>query len=176
MSSVLFKKKYLDTHEASIKLLADFCRMKSSTLTDYYKEHLSEFRLWNQLSHSDDYIYFTYNLGESISIDETAFSNGELYTIITNKDGHGKKGALVAMIRGTKAEEVNKYLKKIPEGKRRKVRNITLDMAGSMYQIAKKCFPNATQTIDRFHVQKLMSFGIAGSSYTVQMAGNGTGE
>lgn len=29
-------------------------------------------------------------------------------------------------------------------------------MAESMYQIAKKCFPNATQTIDRFHVQKLM--------------------
>ena len=146
----------MDTHEVSIKSLADFCGMKSSTLTDYYKEHLSDFRSWNQISHSDDYIYFTYNLGESISIDETAFSNGELYTIITNKDGHGKKGTLVAMIRGAKAEEVCKRLNKIPEGRRKKVRNITLDMAGSMYQIAKKCFPNATQTIDRFHVQKLM--------------------
>ena len=61
------------------------------------------------------------------------------------------------MIRGTKVEEVYKRLKKIPESRRRKVRNITLDMAGSMCQIAKKCFPNATQIIDRFHVQKLMS-------------------
>lgn len=61
------------------------------------------------------------------------------------------------MICGTKVEEVYKLLKKIPEGRRRKVRNITLDMAGSMCQIAKKCFPNATQIIDRFHVQKLMS-------------------
>jgi len=141
----------------SIKSLGDFCHMKSSTLTDYYKNHLSDFRSWDQLSHSEDYIYFTRNLGESISIDETAFSNGELYTIVTNKDGHGKKGTLVAIIRGTKAEDVYKRLKKIPEGKRRKVRNVTLDMAGSMYQIAMRCFPNATQIIDRFHVQKLMS-------------------
>ncbi|WP_262904317.1 transposase [Chryseobacterium rhizoplanae] len=28
-------------------------------------------------------------------------------------------------------------------------------MAGSMKRIAKRCFPNAVQVIDRFHVQKL---------------------
>ncbi|MFN8365154.1 MAG: transposase [Cloacibacterium normanense] len=28
-------------------------------------------------------------------------------------------------------------------------------MAGSMKLIAKRCFPNATQVVDRFHVQKL---------------------
>ena len=44
----------------------------------------------------------------------------------------------------------------IPEGKRRMVKNVTLDMAGSMRQIAKKCFPYATQIIDRFHVQMQM--------------------
>ncbi len=32
---------------------------------------------------------------------------------------------------------------------------MTLDMAGSMKLIAKRCFPNAIQVIDRFHVQKL---------------------
>lgn len=75
-----------------------------------------------------------------------------------------------------RTEEVNKYLKKFQKvNAGKKSGNITF-MAGSMYQIAKKCFPNAIQTIDRFHVQKLMSFGIAGSSgMTVQMAGNGTG-
>lgn len=46
---------------------------------------------------------FPSNLGEHLSIDETSFSNGELYTIVTNKDGHGKKGSLIAMIKGTKA-------------------------------------------------------------------------
>ena len=53
--------------------------MKSKTLNDYYKEHLSNYRSWNQLSHAEEYICFKNNLGENISIDETAFSNGELY-------------------------------------------------------------------------------------------------
>ncbi|MFC3157308.1 transposase [Chryseobacterium arachidis] len=35
-----------------------------------------------------------------------------------------------------------------------KVKEITLDMAGSMKLIAKRCFPYAMQVIDRFHVQK----------------------
>ena len=130
--------------------------MKSCTLTDYYKEHLSGFRSWNQLSHADEYIYFPDNISDSISIDETAFSNGELYTIVTSKSGHGSHGTLVAMIRGTRSEDVCKHLMMIPEDKRMKVRNITLDMAGSMFQISKKCFPKATQIVDRFHVQKLM--------------------
>lgn len=29
-------------------------------------------------------------------------------------------------------------------------------MGGSMNLVAKKCFPNAEQVIDRFHVQKLV--------------------
>lgn len=130
--------------------------MKSKTLNDYYKEHLSGYRSWNQLSHAEEYMYFKDNLGENISIDETAFSNGELYTIVTNKDGHGKHGTVIAMIKGTKADDVCRYLMKLPEGKRRMVKNVTLDMAGSMRQIAKKCFPYATQIIDRFHVQMQM--------------------
>jgi hypothetical protein len=31
------------------------------------------------------------NLGKRLSIDETALSNGELYTILTNKAAKGKK-------------------------------------------------------------------------------------
>ena len=130
--------------------------MKSKTLNDYYKEHLSSYRSWNQFSHADEYMYFKDNLGENISIDETAFSNGDLYTIVTNKDGHGLHGSVIAMIKGTKADDVCRYLMKLPEGKRRMVRNVTLDMAGSMRQIAKRCFPCVTQIIDRFHVQMQM--------------------
>lgn len=33
---------------------------------------------------------------------ETCSSQGELYTIITNKAAKGKKGSLVAMIKGTR--------------------------------------------------------------------------
>jgi transposase len=140
----------------SIKSVATFCHMKSSTLTDYYKEHLSGYRSWDQLDHADEYVCYAQNIGENISIDETAFSNGELYTIVTNKDGHGKNGTLIAMIKGTKVEDVCKRLLSIPEEIRNKVKNITLDMANSMYGMAKRCFPKAEQVIDRFHVEKLM--------------------
>jgi len=82
-------------------------------------------------------------------------SNGELYTILTNKAAKGKKGVLVAMVKGTKAEDVIEALKIIPLRQRRKVKEITLDMASSMSQIVRQCFPKATRVIDRFHVQKL---------------------
>ena len=95
------------------------------------------------------------NIGKQLSIDEVALSQGELYTVVTNKKAKGRAGAIVAIIAGTKSEEVIKYLQKIPEGKRRKVEEITLDMAGSMKLISRKCFPTATRVIDRFHVQQL---------------------
>ena len=90
-----------------------------------------------------------------MSIDETSLSNGELYTILTNKAAKGKKGSIVAMIAGTKADVVISIIEKIPLKQRNKVTEITLDMAANMGLIAKKCFPNATRVTDRFHVQKL---------------------
>ncbi len=50
---------------------------------------------------------------------------------------------------------MSEILKKIPEYKRNKVKEVTLDMAGSMKKIVTQCFPKAMQVIDRFHVQKL---------------------
>lgn len=95
------------------------------------------------------------NIGENLSIDETAFTNGELYTIVTNKAAKGKKGALLAMIKGTKAENVIQILSKISKEQRLKVKELTLDMAGNMGLIVDKSFPKASKVIDRFHVQKL---------------------
>lgn len=59
------------------------------------------------------------------------------------------------MVRGTKAEVVSKILQKIPLKQRKKVKEVTLDMAGNMGLIVKKSFPVEVQVIDRFHVQKL---------------------
>ena len=59
------------------------------------------------------------------------------------------------MVAGTKAETVISIIEKIPLKQRNLVKEITLDMAGNMGLIAKKCFPNATRVTDRFHVQKL---------------------
>ncbi|WP_317129759.1 ISAon1 family transposase [Gillisia hiemivivida] len=120
-----------------------------------YKDYLSDFKVWDQKGHAKQWLLFAQNLGSHLSLDETAFSNGDLYTILTNKKAKGKKGALVAMVKGTKAENVIKILHKIPLKQRKMVKEITLDMAGNMGLIVKKSFPNATLVIDRFHVQKL---------------------
>lgn len=98
---------------------------------------------------------FSNNIGSHLSLDETAFSNGDLYTILTNKKAKGRKATIVAMVKGTKAETVIKILHKTPLKQRKKVKEVTLDMAGNMGLIIRKSFPNATLVIDRFHVQKL---------------------
>jgi transposase len=113
--------------------------------------------MWNQKSHAKEWLIFPENIGKRLSIDETSLSNGELYTILTNKAAKGKKGSIVAMVAGTKAELVIAVIEKIALKQRNLVTEITLDMAGNMGLIAKKCFPNAIRVIDRFHVQKLAS-------------------
>jgi transposase len=92
-----------------------------------------------------------------LSLDETSLSNGELYTILTNKNAQGKKVAIVAIVKGTKASDVIHILDKILLENRNMVAEVTVDMAGSMNLIAKKCFPKTEIVTDRFHVQKLAS-------------------
>lgn len=92
-----------------------------------------------------------------MSIDETAVSKDELYTIITNKDAHGGKGALIAILEGIKASSINLCLTKIPEGLRNTVTEVTVDMSVPMEAIIRESFPKATIVTDRFHVQQLIT-------------------
>jgi transposase len=105
------------------------------------------------------WLLFPENIGKRLSIDETSLSNGELYTILTNKANKGKKGTIVAMVAGTKAETVIAIIEKIPLRQRNLVEEITLDMAGNMGLIAKKCFLNATRVTDRFTLIFYLNFG-----------------
>ena len=107
------------------------------------------------MSHAGDWLLFDENLGESLSIDETCLSSGEVYTFLTNKAGKGGRGTLVAVVRGTKAEDVIRVLEKIDLSKRKTVKEITLDLSSSMMIIARTVFPKPLITSDRFHVQKL---------------------
>ncbi len=100
---------------------------------------------------------FPENIGPYLSMDETSLSRGELYTIITNKDAKGKKGALVAMVKGTVSKAVIAVLHRLPEDLRNQVKEITIDLAPTMELIAKRSFPKAIIVSDRFHVQKLAS-------------------
>jgi transposase len=126
-------------------------------LQRYYRDKLSEFKTWEFKNSAQKGLIFPKNIGARLSIDETSLSHGELYTVVTNKEAKGKAGTLVAILEGTKSEHIIPLLQKIPLRERNKVKEITLDLAGNMGLISKKCFPNAVQVIDRFHVQQLAS-------------------
>ena len=145
----------MDNHPISSRSLEKHYLIDGDQLGQQYKDHLSDYHQWEQKEHAQEWMIFPDNVGEQLSIDETSLSNGELYTIVTNKAAKGRKGVLVAMIKGTKSETIIERLLHIPQRLRKRVVEITLDMAGSMHQIVKKCFPKAVRVIDRFHVQKL---------------------
>ena len=66
-----------------------------------YRDYLSEFKKWKKLPHAKDWLIFPENIGKRLSIDEVALSQGELYTVITNKKAKGRAGSIVAIIKGT---------------------------------------------------------------------------
>lgn len=145
----------MDNYPVSSRGLEKHYHINGDQLGQQYKDHLSGYHGWEQKPHAQQWMLFPDNMGIHLSIDETCLSNGDLYTILTNKAAKGRKGVLVAMIKGTVAETVISILEKIPRRKRLKVEEVTLDMAGSMNKIVFQCFPRASRVIDRFHVQKL---------------------
>ena len=123
-----------------------------------YKRHLSGYRQWKDSTeglHAEQWLVFPQNIGPHLSIDETSLSRGELYTIVTNKDAHGRKNAIVAIVRGTDAVTVIHALRQINSVLRNMVTEVTLDLSDSMNKICRIAFPRASRVIDRFHVQKL---------------------
>ncbi|GAB4052164.1 hypothetical protein [Spirosoma litoris] len=60
-------------------------------LARQYRTHLSDFQNWPQRSHAKQWLLFPQNLGTHLSLDETSLSQGELYTILTNKAAKGGK-------------------------------------------------------------------------------------
>lgn len=100
---------------------------------------------------------FPNNFGNDMSLDETSLSNGEVYTILTNKAAHGGRGALAAMVRGVASDTVSAILKKVPRELRRGVRTVTTDLSSDMMLTVRTVFPKAKLINDRFHVQQLMT-------------------
>ena len=69
-----------------------------------YKQSISNFKNWKQKSHAEDWILYPENLSYHLSLDEVALSDGELYTVLTSKKAMGRKGSIVAIIKGTKSD------------------------------------------------------------------------
>ena len=145
----------METIATTCHSLDRFYHINGDTFERQYKEVLSGYRQWRELSHADEWLIFPENVGKRLCIDETSMSNGELYTIVTNPERNAGRGTLVAIIEGVASENIIKTLQLIPEDKRNIVEEVTMDLSNSMHLIVRRCFRNAKRTIDRFHVQKL---------------------
>lgn len=139
----------------SISQIAVLNYLEESTLEKQYKEHLSDYRDWQQRVDVDALVY-PQNIGPRLSIDETSLHKGELYTVITNKEAKGQKGSLVALVKGTSNKVVSRALEAIPLMARTSVLEITADLDNSMDWICRTNFICATLVADRFHVQALV--------------------
>lgn len=112
------------------------------------------------MGHAGEYVLFPENMGADLSLDETSLSNGDVYTILTNKAAHGGRGALVAMVRGVATDTVTRILRMMPPEASEAVRTVTTDLSSAMMLTARRSFPRAMLVNDRFHVQKLVSEAI----------------
>ena len=145
----------MEPSPVTCRTLEEFYHIDCHTFEKQYKEVLSGYRKWEQLSHADEWILFPENMGLHLAIDETSLSNGKLYTFVTNHDACTRECSLVAAVAGTKSEDVIAVLQRIDEESRYAVKEVTLVLSDSMRKIVRTAFPKAGRVIDRFHIQKL---------------------
>lgn len=145
----------METSPVTCRTLEEFYHIDGHTFEKQYKESLSGYREWEQLEHADEWLLFADNIGPRLAIDESSLSNGELYTFVTNRDARTRERSLVAVVAGTKSEDIIAVLLRIDGDKRNEVEEVTLDLSDSMRKIVRTAFPKASRVIDRFHIQKL---------------------
>ena len=149
----------MDNEPVTAKSLSHTYMIDGGTFEKNYKDVLSDFRSWEQSPHASDWVLLPENMGAHLGIDETSFCH-DVYTILHNKDGHGGKHTIIAIVKGTKPSEVIKRLMQLPESIRLKVTDVTMDLSNSMGAIAKAVFPKAVIIRDCFHVIQRGSDGI----------------
>lgn len=149
-----------------------FFRTDGKYLGRAYKEHLSDFGSWSQKAHAGEWMLLEGNMGERLSIDETMLHK-DLFTFLSNKDGHGKNGTLIAAVKGTTVADVTRILSMIPEEKRLGVKEVTMDFSDSMKGIVEAMFPNAEIVIDCFHIMQLAGKGIEEMRLKLPEVGDG---
>ena len=97
----------VDTRPDTMTNIASYFQVSSSKLQRHYKHQISVYKKWEQLTHADNYLIFSENITEHISIDEVSLSKGELHTIVTNKNTVCKnKQSLIAIMNGTSATTI----------------------------------------------------------------------
>ena len=143
----------MDSETITARQIGYTYMINSSTFAKRYKDTLSDFETWGQKGHASEWFLLPQNAGRECGIDETSLQ-GELYTIVHNKDAHGRKGAIIAVVRGTNPADVLRILMQLPKDKREMTESITMDLSDSMRAIAREAFPKAVAIRDCFHVVK----------------------
>lgn len=135
--------------------------VNGKSFAELYRDRISGYAQWCEQELSGGYYFNGNNIGPYMSLDETCLSNGEVWTFLTNKDGHGGKGTLAAAIPGTKSDDIISILVlAMGRNLRRKVKEVTCDLSPSMMLIAQEVFYNAYVVNDRFHVQQVYNEAI----------------
>ena len=146
----------VETTALSIKHVAQMYCVNGKYFADLYRNKLSGYAEWCERELGCGFYFNAANVGPYMSLDETCLSNGEVWTFLTNKDGHGGRGTLAAAIPGTKSDEIIATLiAAMGKSLRRKVKEVTCDLSPSMMLIAAEVFYNAHVVNDRFHVQQV---------------------
>ena len=146
----------VETTALSVKHIAQMYCVNGKHFADVYRNRVSGYHEWWMDELSQGFYFNAANIGPYMSLDETCLSNGEVWTFLTNKEGHGGKGTLAAAIPGTKSDAIISVLvNAMGKMTRRKVKEITCDLSPSMMLIAGEVFYNANVVNDRFHVQQV---------------------
>ena len=146
----------VETTALSIKHIAQMYCVNGKYFADLYRNKLSGYAEWRENELCCGFYFNAANIGPYMSLDETCLSNGEVWTFLTNKDGHGGRGTLAAAIPGTKSDGIiSTLIGAMGRSLRRKVEEVTCDLSSSMMLIAAEVFYNAHVVNDRFHVQQV---------------------
>ncbi|WP_289827333.1 transposase [uncultured Muribaculum sp.] len=146
----------METTALSIKHIAQMYCVNGKYFAEQYRNRISGYTEWREAELGCGFYFNANNIGPYMSLDETCLSNGEVWTFLTNKDGHGGRGTLAAAIPGTKSDEITTILiGAMGKSVRRRVKEVTCDLSPSMMLIAAEVFYNAHVVNDRFHVQQV---------------------
>lgn len=130
---------------------------------ELYRNKLSGYAEWCEDELCCGFCFNAADIRPYMSLDETCLSNGEVWTFLTNKDGHGGRGTLAAAIPGIKSDETIPVLVGAMEKSVRcRVKEVTCNLSPSMMLIASEVFYNAHVVNDRFHVQQVYNEAVDG--------------
>ncbi len=111
----LFYKHTAAHTPLALATIAEAQFLEAKGFVRQYREHLSDFPMWEARTPAAEWLVFPENVGRHLSLDAVAVRQGELYPVLTNNARQGRHGALVAIVKGPTTEVVSEAVRPIPE-------------------------------------------------------------